>query len=166
MAVIGGLHGNVDAEDAENLAELLTTLLPLNRVPRTRPVVQQLDESASIDLAVDHNDAALLIYAQTPTTVLPAGRKAADQLLRSPFFSSLRTDQQLGYVVSAGIRRMDTQSGNLFLVQFPSANVPHIENAVMVFLEQYIAQWDDMPESAFEQQKAGLITRLTEKDKT
>ena len=35
----------------------------------------------------------------------------------------------------------------------------------MVFLEQYIAQWDDMPESAFEQQKAGLITRLTEKDK-
>ena len=167
VAVIGGLHGNVDADDAENLAELLTTLLPLNRVPRTRPEVQQLEESASIDLAVDHNDAALLIYVQDPDDSFASRAKSAlaGQLLRSPFFSSLRTDQQLGYVVSAGIRRMDTQSGNLFLVQSPSANVAHIENAMMVFLEQYIAQWDAMPVDAFEQQKAGLITRLMEKDK-
>ena len=117
-------------------------------------------------MAVDHNDAALLIYVQDPNDSFASRAKSAlaGQLLRSPFFS-LRTDQQLGYVVSAGIRRMDTQSGNLFLVQSPSADVAHIENAVMVFLEQYIAQWDAMPEGAFEQQKAGLITRLTEKDK-
>jgi secreted Zn-dependent insulinase-like peptidase len=109
----------------------------------------------------------LLIYAQDPDDSFASRAKSAlaGQLLRSPFFSSLRTDQQLGYVVSAGIRRMDTQSGNLFLVQSPSAGVAHIENAVMVFLEQYIAQWDGMPEDAFEQQKAGLITRLMEKDK-
>jgi secreted Zn-dependent insulinase-like peptidase len=167
LAVIGGLHGNVDTKDAENLADLLTTLLPLNRITRTRPSVEQIDESASIDLAVDHNDAALLIYAQDPDDSFASRAKSAlaGQLLRSPFFSSLRTDQQLGYVVSAGIRRMDTQSGNLFLVQSPSAGVAHIENAVMVFLEQYIAQWDGVPEDAFEQQKAGLITRLMEKDK-
>ena len=94
MAVIGGLHGNVDAEDAENLAELLTTLLPLNRVPRTRPVVQQLDESASIDLAVDHNDAALLIYAQDPNDSFTSRAKSAlaGQLLRSPFRVCARTN--------------------------------------------------------------------------
>jgi secreted Zn-dependent insulinase-like peptidase len=167
LAVIGGLHGNVDEQDAENLADLLTTLLPLNRVSRTRPSVQQIKESASIDLAVDHNDAALLIYVQDPNDSFASRAQSAlaGQLLRSPFFSSLRTDQQLGYVVSAGIRRMDTQSGNLFLVQSPSAGVAHIENAVMVFLEQYIAQWDALPKEAFEQQKAGLITRLMEKDK-
>ena len=142
-------------------------LLPLQRITRIRPSVQQIDESASIDLAVDHNDAALLIYVQDPDDGFASRAKSAlaGQLLRSPFFSSLRTDQQLGYVVSAGIRRMDTQSGNLFLVQSPSAGVAHIENAVMDFLEQYIAQWDAMPEEAFEQQKAGLITRLVEKDK-
>lgn len=167
LAVIGGLHGNVDIEDAEKLADLLTTLLPLNRVTRTRPSVEQIEESASIDLAVDHNDAALLIYVQDPDDSFASRAKSAlaGQLLRSPFFSSLRTDQQLGYVVSAGIRRMDTQSGNLFLVQSPSAGVAHIENAVMVFLEHYIAQWDAMPTEAFEQQKAGLVTRLMEKDK-
>ena len=135
LGVRGGLHGNDDTEDAEALAELLTTLLPLDRVDSTRPTVQQLTQSADIDLAVDHNDAALLLYVQDPDDSFASRAKSAlaGQLLRSPFFSSLRTDQQLGYVVSAGIRRMDTQSGNLFLVQSPSAGVAHLENAVIEF---------------------------------
>lgn len=167
MAVVGGLHGNVSNEDAEILAELLTTLLPLNRVARTRPRVTQLEQSADIDLAVDHNDAALLIYVQDPNNdfISRAKSSLAGQLLRSPFFSSLRTDQQLGYVVSAGTRRMDTQSGNLFLVQSPSASVAHIEESVIAFLDEYLTKWDDMSDEAFAQQKAGLITRLLEKDK-
>ena len=167
VSVRGGLHGNVTKDDAEALAELLTMLLPLERINHIRPLVMQVDESAEIDLAVDHNDAALLLYVQDPDDSFDSRAKSAlaGQLLRSPFFSSLRTDQQLGYVVSAGIRRMDTQSGNLFLVQSPSAGVEHIENAVIEFLQGYLAEWDTMPEEAFEQQKAGLITRLLEKDK-
>ena len=167
LSVRGGLHGNVALDDAEALADLLITLLPLDRVAHTRPAVKQLIQSMDIDLAVDHNDAALLLYVQDPDDSFASRAKSAlaGQLLRSPFFSSLRTDQQLGYVVSAGIRRMDTQSGNLFLVQSPSAGVAHIENAVIEFLQDYLAQWDAMTEAAFEQQKAGLMTRLLEKDK-
>jgi len=53
----------------------------------------------------------------------------------------------------------------LFLVQSPSTGVTHLENAVIEFLQAYIAQWDDMSEAAFDQQKAGLMIRLLEKDK-
>ena len=167
LSVRGGLHGNVAIDDANALADLLTTLLPLDQVAHTRPMVRQLTQSAEIDLAVDHDDAALLLYVQDPDDSFSSRAKSAlaGQLLRSPFFSSLRTDQQLGYVVSAGMRRMDTQSGNLFLVQSPSAGVAHIENAVIEFLQDYLAQWGAMTEAAFEQQKAGLMTRLLEKDK-
>ena len=167
LSVRGGLHGNVAIDDANALANLLTTLLPLDQVAHTRPMVRQLTQSAEIDLAVDHDDAALLLYVQDPDDSFSSRAKSAlaGQLLRSPFFSSLRTDQQLGYVVSAGMRRMDTQSGNLFLVQSPSAGVAHIENAVIEFLQDYLAQWGAMTEAAFEQQKAGLMTRLLEKDK-
>jgi len=167
LAVMGGLHGNVSQEDAQNLADLLTTVLPLNRQDRQRPQVQQLTESAEIDLAVDHNDAALLLYVQDPDDSFASRAKSAlaGQLLRSPFFSELRTEQQLGYVVSAGIRRMDTQSGNLFLVQSPKADVTYLENATITFMRDYVAQWDSLPEAVFEQQKSGLITRLTERDK-
>ena len=167
LSVRGGLHGNVAIDDANALADLLTTLLPLDQVAHTRPMVRQLTQSAEIDLAVDHDDAALLLYVQDPDDSFSSRAKSAlaGQLLRSPFFSSLRTDQQLGYVVSAGMRRMDTQSGNLFLVQSPSVGVAHIENAVIEFLQDYLAQWGAMTEAAFEQQKAGLMTRLLEKDK-
>ena len=167
LSVRGGLHGNVAIDDANALADLLTTLLPLDQVAHTRPMVRQLTQSAEIDLAVDHDDAALLLYVQDPDDSFSSRAKSAlaGQLLRSPFFSSLRTDQQLGYVVSAGMRRMDTQSGNLFLVQSPSAGVAHIENAVIEFLQDYLAQWGTMTDAAFEQQKAGLMTRLLEKDK-
>ena len=167
LAVVGGLHGNVDADDAQRLAELLNTVLPISRQPRARPVVSQITASAEIDLAVDHNDATLLLYAQDPDDSFTSRAKSAlaGQLLRSPFFSDLRTEQQLGYVVSAGIRRMDTQSGNLFLVQSPRADVAYLEQATITFLKSYVANWDELGEADFEQQKNGLIARLTEKDK-
>jgi len=167
LAVVGGLHGNVSLEDAERLAELLNTVLPISRQPRPRPQVSQLDRSMDIDLAVDHNDATLLIYAQDADASFTSRAKSAlaGQLLRSPFFSDLRTEQQLGYVVSAGIRRIDTQSGNLFLVQSPKADVSYLEQAVITFLRNYVNNWDALSDELFEQQKNGLIARLTEKDK-
>jgi secreted Zn-dependent insulinase-like peptidase len=167
LAVIGGLHGNVDTGDAERLAELLNTVLPISRQQRTRPKVFQLNQSTDIDLAVDHNDATLLIYAQDADASFTSRAKSAlaGQLLRSPFFSDLRTEQQLGYVVSAGIRRMDTQSGNLFLVQSPKADVAYLEQAILEFLRNYVNNWDELSDELFEQQKNGLIARLTEKDK-
>jgi len=167
LAVTGGLHGNVNINDAERLAELLTTVLPISRHQRVRPTVSQLRQSMDIDLAVDHNDATLLIYAQdADASAASRARSAlAGQLLRSPFFSDLRTEQQLGYVVSAGIRRMDTQSGNLFLVQSPKANVAYLEQAVVKFLQAYVDDWDTLSQELFDQQKSGLIARLTEKDK-
>lgn len=167
LAVIGGLHGNVDLEDAERLAQLLNTVLPISRQQRARPKVSQLSQSMDIALAVDHNDATLLIYAQDADASFTSRARSAlaGQLLRSPFFSDLRTEQQLGYVVSAGIRRMDTQSGNLFLVQSPKADVAYLEQAVIEFLRNYVNNWDELSDELFEQQKNGLIARLTNKDK-
>jgi len=60
---------------------------------------------------------------------------------------------------------MDTQSGNLFLVQSPKADVSYLEQAVITFLRNYVNNWDALSDELFEQQKNGLIARLTEKDK-
>ena len=114
MAVIGGLHGNVDAEDAENLAELLTTLLPLNRVPRTRPVVQQLDESASIDLQSTTTMRPADLRPRPQRQAIAGRKRLGGPITAFSFLSSLRTDQQLGYVVSAGIRRMTPRAAICF----------------------------------------------------
>ena len=167
LSVFGGLHGNVQQQDAEAVAAYLQDALPLRDMPRRQPTVQQLSEAESINLDVDHDDAVLLLYVQDPDDSFASAAKSglAGQLLRSPFFSSLRTDQQLGYVVSAGVRRLSTQSGNIFLVQSPAAGVEDLREAVMAFMESYINDWETLSDEDFQRQKEGLITRLTEKDK-
>ena len=107
------------------------------------------------------------IYVQDPDDSFASRAKSglAGQLLRSAYFSSLRTDQQLGYVVSAGARRLDKRGGNLFLVQSPVASAVAVTDASLSFMQQYIDAWPKLSGAEFSQQKSGLINRLTESDK-
>jgi secreted Zn-dependent insulinase-like peptidase len=50
-------------------------------------------------------------------------------------------------------------------VQSPKADVAYLEQAVITFLRNYVNNWDALSDELFEQQKNGLIARLTEKDK-
>ena len=167
VGVIAALHGNVTVAEAELLHEFINTTIKPTTVTRQRSEVAELTETLRLDLAVDHNDSTLLIYVQDPDDSFASRAKSglAGQLLRSAYFSSLRTDQQLGYVVSAGARRLDKRGGNLFLVQSPVASAAAVTDASLSFVQQYIDAWPKLSGAEFSQQKSGLINRLTESDK-
>lgn len=167
MAVIAGLHGNVSTKDAQALENLLKKTLPMAAVNKEKSTVADITEPLLLNMNVDHNDAALLIYVQDKDASFASRAKSglAGQILRSAYFSSLRTDQQLGYVVSAGVRRLNTRSGNLFLVQSPKAGVKDLEQTTLTFMQNYVDSWQDLSDEEFAQQKSGLISRLTESDK-
>ena len=167
IGVIAGLHGNVSAKDARALEDLLQQKLPMAAIAKEQSSVSDITEQLLLNLNVDHNDAALLLYVQDPDDSFASRAKSglAGQILRSAYFSSLRTDQQLGYVVSAGVRRLNTRSGNLFLVQSPKAGAEDLELATLTFMQNYIDRWKDLSDAEFAQQKSGLISRLTESDK-
>ena len=167
VGVIAALHGNVRVADAEQLRDFVNTTIKPKTVIRQRSEIADLTENLRLDLAVDHDDSALLIYVQDPDDSFASRAKSglAGQLLRSAYFSSLRTDQQLGYVVSAGARRLDKRGGNIFLVQSPVASAKAVEEASMSFMQRYIDAWPQLSNEEFTQQKSGLINRLTESDK-
>jgi insulysin len=167
VGVIAALHGNVTPADAEQLADFVTDTIKPKAVKRTRAQVAELETSLRLDVAVDHNDSTLLIYVQDSDDSFASRAKSglAGQLLRSAYFSSLRTDQQLGYVVSAGPRRMEKRGGNIFLVQSPVASALAVETATVEFMQQYIDAWPELSDAEFNQQKSGLINRITESDK-
>ena len=167
VGVIAALHGNVTPADAEQLADFVTDTIKPKAVTRTRAQVAELETSLRLDVAVDHNDSTLLIYVQDSDDSFASRAKSglAGQLLRSAYFSSLRTDQQLGYVVSAGPRRMEKRGGNIFLVQSPVASALAVETATVEFMQQYIDAWPELSDAEFNQQKSGLINRITESDK-
>ncbi len=167
VGVIAALHGNVTSADAEQLAEFVTDTIKPQAVARTRAQVAELEKALSLDIAVDHNDSTLLIYVQDSDDSFASRAKSdlAGQLLRSAYFSSLRTEQQLGYVVSAGPRRLQKRGGNIFLVQSPVASALAVEAATAEFMQRYIDAWPALSDAEFNQQKSGLINRLTESDK-
>ena len=167
IGVIAGLHGNVSAKDAQTLQDFLQQKLPMAAIAKEKSSVTDITEQLLLNLNVDHNDAALLLYVQDPDDSFASRAKSglAGQILRSAYFSSLRTDQQLGYVVNAGIRRLNTRSGNLFLVQSPKAGAADLELATLTFMQNYADSWQNLSDAEFAQQKSGLISRLTESDK-
>ena len=87
------------------------------------------------------------------------------QVLQSAFFHSLRTEQQLGYIVGARYSPLVRVPGITFLVQSPSHSLSDVNQRVDEFIvkqKEVISKKDDV---WFEQQKQALLTQLQEKPK-
>ena len=165
--LLGLLHGNLDAGAAQAVAALVDEHLNLARIAPRRPSATPVQDNLLLPLTIDHDDASLALYVQdeAPGVAARAQGGLAVQLLRQGFFSELRTERQLGYVVAA--IRMDYEGlgGIAFVVQSPVASPAQIEQAVFAYLDAQAEQLAAMPEAAFAGHKASLISNLTERDK-
>jgi len=165
--VLGLHHGNVPAESPWALAGALQERLELGAFRREEPKVIDLSGARRYALNVDHQDAAMVLYLQDPDSSITSRAKSAlaASMLRQAYFSSLRTEQQLGYVVSVNNQVLRDRSGLAFVVQSPVASAAQLERATQEFLNQHIDTVTAMPEEAFASYQQGLIGRLVERDK-
>ena len=141
--------------------------LVINQVEPQKVEVEEINESLLLELDIDHNDSSMVIYLQDKDEKIRsrAISTLAGQMISTPYFSDLRTNQQLGYVVSAGSRMMEARSGLIFLVQSPAQGADHLEQATLLFIENYRTKLATMEDSEFSQHKEGLINNLLQKDK-
>ncbi len=109
---------------------------------------------------VDHNDQAAILYVQSPSDTLADKAKMSvlRQIMQSPFYSSLRTEQQLGYIVFMGNLRLKEVPGSVFVVQSPSASVDDIQAAI----KEFIANFENKLPEDIEVFKQAVITKLLE----
>jgi secreted Zn-dependent insulinase-like peptidase len=112
-----------------------------------------------------HNDPAVVIYFQAPDKGLKtvALTILAEQLIATPFFNQLRTEQQLGYLVGSGYIPYNQHPGIGFYIQSPHHPAGYLIDAIHVFLlkivgniNQYRSVWDTL--------KKGVMQQLREKD--
>jgi secreted Zn-dependent insulinase-like peptidase len=87
------------------------------------------------------------------------------QILRTPYFNDLRTQQQLGYAVFVTPSVLRRTPGLAFVVQSPVAGAKALVQATETFLANYRPVLANMQESEFNEYKQGLIGRLLESDK-
>lgn len=167
FSVIGLSHGNVNAERLEDVAKHLQQYVKLGDFEVLRPQVARLDQSYLLGLDVDHGDAAMVLYVQDDEASYAdrALSALAAQMLKQEYFTSLRTQQQLGYVVALANRTMQNRGGLVFVIQSPVASPAALEDATRRFVNEQVDALPELSEASFEQYKAGLVHQLTEKDR-
>lgn len=167
ISVLGLSHGNLNQQDVEAVQALLAAQLPLDAFELTKPELSVVDEPLLLELQVDHNDAAMVLYVQDPEANFESRARSAliSQILSQQYFSKLRTEQQLGYVVTMTNRTMRDRGALVFIIQSPVASPADLEAATLAFMREQLPLVAGMDPTAFVQFKEALASRLTEQAK-
>jgi hypothetical protein len=159
-------HGNADEADARDMMALVSRYL---HASANAPVsgfgtVLKLPPHTRIiqEMAIAHDDSAIVVYLQAMDDSWHA--RALVNLLAtmmgSPFFDSLRTQQQLGYVVNAGTMPVLKVNGLALTIESPVADPLELEARINVFLSSYAQTLADMPPEQFNAIKSGFLNDL------
>jgi insulysin len=165
--VLGLHHGNVPAEGAWALASTLKEHLALGAFRREAPRIVYVADAYRYPIDIDHQDAAMVAYLQDADNAVRSRAISAltASILRQAYFTSLRTEQQLGYVVALTHQMVRDRGGLAFIVQSPVASAADLERATGVFLHEQLDAVAELDAAAFADYQQGLITRLTERDR-
>jgi secreted Zn-dependent insulinase-like peptidase len=161
------VYGNYAPEMVEALAMQLSPLLPEPPEAALAPLrVTRLDAGQRLQYAVDipHDDAVVAWYLQGRDRDWEERAMTAltGQIIRSGFFQQLRTEQQLGYVVSAFPWAQLEVPGLVLLVQSPNTPAPDVAAAMDAFMDAVPATVDD---AQFARHQRALVGEITRPDK-
>lgn len=161
------VHGNMTRAAALNLQartgslvmqDAETTEVPRSALERLAP------ESQTLETAVRHSDQGYLRYIQGPDKDhdTQGVYRVMAQILSSPFYETIRTNQQMGYIVQAMAYPILDVPALAFIVQSPDNSQEEIDSAVQSFLESQLERLESMSSDRFERQKEAVISRIDE----
>jgi insulysin len=163
------VHGNVDAAKAHAIAHAIRSHVKLANLPTDESTVAHLPQGDfTFKLDIDNDDAAMTLYVQgrDDSFAERALFGLTAQILRTPYFKSLRTDKQLGYAVFVTPAVLRRTPGLAFVVQSPVAGANSLLTTTEQFLQDYRVELSDMSAAEFDAYKKGLIALLLERDKS
>lgn len=117
----------------------------------------------------EENNSVELMMQTASSTELGYEGLAIQELIGSMAYNSafnqLRTKEQLGYIVSAFVKKM-AGGGNAFCVLVQSSNTlpPELEERCLRWVEQFRREMEEMPDERFAMEAAAVKANLLEKD--
>ena len=165
--VMAMVHGNVDQSDVTELREVISKHLTLRDITPVKPKIRELDRAYLHEVEIDHNDGTIVLRVQDADDSFNSRAKSAlmTHLLNSAFFTSIRTEQQLGYAVGMFGSPVYYRGGVTFFIQSPVTPPDVLEQKVIEFVDKQIGVISRFKRSTFSEHKAGLISLFTETDK-
>ncbi|HSH57595.1 MAG TPA: insulinase family protein, partial [Halomonas sp.] len=174
-AFLAGLHleamavGNIGAEQADGIARQVADTLTPSLTAAAIPDLVPLAASAGLPALTPQTarkESIVLRYLQGPDRSLDSQARLAllGQLIDTPFYQRLRTEQQLGYVVHAGYSPMLDAPGLALLVQSPETDSESIADHMDRFLESFGATLATLDEEALAPYRQAVHAELTRRD--
>lgn len=165
-------HGNVSDVSARQMASKAyqalvaedpadaSIQLPVVQLPAGQRLYNTLD--------IEHNDSALTLYMQGDSTAVDARAEVAllNEIIQTPFYADLRTEQQLGYIVFSTPLPMQDVPGLALVAQSPVAGPDQLEQAYDRFLDGMETRLAELTDAELGGYKQSLISRINQKDKT
>jgi len=178
------IQGNLSENEALELIDTIDKTLSFTKLkgpeyypPRLKTLPLPLSSSSTgrggtqltlSDPNPSNNNAAVHVMVQSMS------RTTKDQLLieilsaivSEPFYNQLRTQQQLGYIVSSGIRGLEETRTIAFVVQSGKEPVSKLTKEILKYLDSigdYLA--NDVSRATFGTYVKALIDRKTEPEK-
>ncbi|KAM3913652.1 insulin-degrading enzyme isoform 1-T1 [Leptodactylus fuscus] len=170
------LHGNMTKQSALGIMQMVEDTLI--QYAHTKPLLpSQLIRYREVQLPDRgwfvyqkrnevHNNCGIEIYYQTDMQSTSENMllELFCQIIEEPCFNTLRTKEQLGYIVFSGPRRANGIQGLRFIIQ--SERQPYyLETRVEAFLKTTEKMVEDMKDEAFQKHIQALALRRLDKPK-
>ncbi|GAB6025052.1 hypothetical protein CHUAL_010157 [Chamberlinius hualienensis] len=169
-------HGNITKQRALDMVALVENQLqtkmqtkPLLKSQLVRDREIQLPDNSHYLMKTEnlvHPCQCITIYYQctlqgTKTNVV---LELFSQIAQEPCFNTLRTKEQLGYIVWSGIRRSNSVQGFTIIVQ-SDRNSSYVDGRIEAFLLSMESYLEEMSDDEFERHRESLIALRLEKPK-
>ncbi len=173
--VQGMLYGDMELQQADRLTKKLLNTLeakPYAKGATKRPEIIKLSEHQGPylwEVATKAQGNAVILAIEYPTFNFKerAAQQVLMQAIENPFFATLRTKQQTGYVVYSEGKDINRQLFNIFGVQSSTHSVRDLLARFELFLETFLQEMPlELPRERFEQIKQAVLHELKEPPKT
>lgn len=163
------VHGNHTAADVNRLAKVAEQafLVDATRIDWPGRDVRRIPAEELVeDISIDHQDSVFVAAYQgaESTHTAQAQYRLLAELVRTDFFTELRTNQQLGYLVSASYSKLDRVPGIRMVIQSSTAGPKVLQQRIDTFIVNQKEKLTAMTDADFQTIKQGLIAKLEEKD--
>ena len=166
----GSAHGNISAKETLKLSSKLRNSFGYKTISKDECLVNKrldLDLGTKVTKVIEskvNNSAYASIYSIGQNS--PRDRIVAmliDTYISQPYYSELRTNQQLGYIVSSGAYSRNNYSGMYCVIQSDGYSADEVESRSLEFLSSAVNNLDLVSEDDFNRYKMAVREKIKER---
>lgn len=125
-------------------------------------------KAALRQIPVQHNDSSAVLYIQGATDSLQERARVAvlSTMMSAPFYSDMRTEKKLGYVVGSRLAHRHRVPGLMFYIQSPVVSAQQLRAEINGFIAGFGQVIEGLSEAELERYRRSVLVNIEETPKS